>query len=273
MSLTLGEKLKQAREARGISISEVAEQTRISPLYIESIENDNYKPLPGGIFNKGFVKSYAKFVGIDDQEALQDYSRLMSSQGETNIDENKSFRPEVLTDDQARSTSLPTLIIAVIILGLLAGGVYFGINYLNSSNQQTASNNANKNTNANATTANTNATPAPTPVAAVSELKVELKAVGGSISVSHNVDGKNDSKLVTPDAPLALTGQNSIRISYYRGFTPDKVQLTLNGKQIAAPAPPAKGNIAFEITKENAAQILQSGAIPTAQPSASPATR
>lgn len=272
MSLTLGEKLKQAREARGISISEVAEQTRISPLYLESIEKDDYKPLPGGIFNKGFVKSYAKFVGIDDQEALQDYSRLMSSQGEPTVEENKSFRPEVLTDDQARSTSLPTLIVAVIILGLLAGGVYFGINYLNSSNQQTA-NNTNKNTNANAATANTNATPTPTPVAAVSELKVELKAVGGSISVSHNVDGKNDSKLVAPDAPLALTGQNSIRISYYRGFTPDKVQLTLNGKQIAAPAPPAKGNIAFEITKENAAQILQSGAIPAAQPTASPAAR
>ncbi len=40
MSLTLGEKLRQAREARGINLSEVAEQTRISPLYIESIEND-----------------------------------------------------------------------------------------------------------------------------------------------------------------------------------------------------------------------------------------
>ena len=67
-----------AREARGISISEVAEQTRIAPMYIECIENDNYKPLPGGIFNKGFVKSYARFIGLDEQEALQDYSRLIA---------------------------------------------------------------------------------------------------------------------------------------------------------------------------------------------------
>ena len=72
MSLTLGEKLRQAREERGISISEVAEQTRISAHYLESIENDDYRPLPGGIFNKGFVKSYAKFIEIDEQEALQD---------------------------------------------------------------------------------------------------------------------------------------------------------------------------------------------------------
>ena len=53
MSLTLGEKLRQAREERGISISEVAEQTRISRQYLECIENNDYKILPGGIFNKG----------------------------------------------------------------------------------------------------------------------------------------------------------------------------------------------------------------------------
>ena len=52
MAETLGEKLRAAREEKGISISEVAEQTRIAPMYIECIENDNYKPLPGGIFNK-----------------------------------------------------------------------------------------------------------------------------------------------------------------------------------------------------------------------------
>lgn len=271
MSLTLGEKLKQAREARGISISEVAEQTRISPLYIESIENDNYKPLPGGIFNKGFVKSYAKFVGVDDQEALQDYSRLMSSQGETAEEETKSFRPEVLTDDQARSNSLPTLIIAVVILGLLAAGVYFGINYLNNSSHTTTGNTANANRPAD-NSANTNTAPTPTPVPVVSELKLEIKMASDKVSVNNAIDGgKFTSKVVTPDAPLTLTAQQSIKISYYKSYTPE---IFLNGKKIANPAAPAKGsNIAFEITKENAAQILQSGAILAAQPSATPAAR
>jgi hypothetical protein len=79
MTLTLGEKLRQAREERGFTVSEVSEQTRISPLYLESIEHDDYSNLPGGIFNKGFVKSYAKFVGINEQEALLDYSRLIAA--------------------------------------------------------------------------------------------------------------------------------------------------------------------------------------------------
>ncbi len=78
MPETLGEKLRAAREERGVSVSEVAEQTRIAPMYIECIENDNYKPLPGGIFNKGFVKSYARFIGYDEQQALQEYSRLVT---------------------------------------------------------------------------------------------------------------------------------------------------------------------------------------------------
>ena len=80
MPESLGEKLRQAREERSISISEVAEQTRISALYLEAIENDDYRTLPGGIFNKGFVKSFAKYVGIDEQEALQDYARLSEIQ-------------------------------------------------------------------------------------------------------------------------------------------------------------------------------------------------
>jgi len=79
MSLSLGEKLRQAREERGISVSEVAEQTRISPLYIKAIENDDYKPLPGGIFNKGFVRSYARYVGFDEEEALRDYAELIGA--------------------------------------------------------------------------------------------------------------------------------------------------------------------------------------------------
>ena len=94
MAQTLGEKLRQAREARDITISEVAEQTRISPLYIESIENDDYRILPGGIFNKGFVKSFAKYVGVDEQEALQDYSRIISEQqGSQTEEETENISP------------------------------------------------------------------------------------------------------------------------------------------------------------------------------------
>lgn len=270
MSLTLGEKLRQAREARGISISEVAEQTRISALYLEAIENNDYRTLPGGIFNKGFVKSFAKFVGVDEQEALQDYSRLLVEQGNAeSADDPKTYRPQVLTDDQSRSSMIPTLIFAVIILGLLTGGVLWGLNYYQNSQNPAVTNSGNTNQTANGATntnTNVNANPTPAPAVAVNEINVELRT-SETVAVNYTNDGKKTYKNVEPSEPLAIKAQQSAKVSYYRGFA-DKVQLTVNGRQIAPPQAAAKRAVVeFEITKDNIAQIMQSGTItPTAAP-------
>jgi hypothetical protein len=69
-------------------------------------------------------------------------------------------------------------------------------------------------------------------------------------------------KDATTTAPVSVTAKNSAKFRYYRGFTPDKIELTVNGKKITAPNPPAKGlGIEFEITKQNINEILQSGAV------------
>lgn len=272
MSETLGEKLRQAREERGITISEVAEQTRISPHYLELIELDDYRTLPGGIFNKGFVKSYAKYVGIDEVEALQDYSKIISTQtGEPN-DEPKTYRPEVLTDDRSSSSFLPTLLFAAIILGLMTLGILALVNYLQSEPSSATSANTNQaNANAiNSSVAAVNAEPTPA-LPSTNEIKLEIKPTAEAVSVTSTIDGKKADELVKPDAPKTYIGLQSVKIGYYKGFA-DKVQLTLNGKQIAAPPAPAKGNsVIFEINKNNIAQTLQSGQIQPAAATAPPA--
>jgi cytoskeleton protein RodZ len=272
MSLTLGEKIKQAREARGITISEVAEQTRISGLYLESIENNDYRGLPGGIFNKGFVKSYAKYVGLDEQEALKDYANLIAEQGETNIEETKTYRPEVLTDDRNGSSSLPTIIFAVIILGLLAWGAFALVNYLRENQNSAATNTAaNSNKAGNSNSNSSSASPTPQPMPASNEIKVEFKALTEKINVKSTIDGKESTADVLPGTPATYTGQQSVRLRYYRGFTADKIQLTINGKVIAAPAAPANPKmqgIEFEINKDNIQQIWQSGTINLETPAA-----
>lgn len=258
MSLTLGEKLRQAREERGLSISEVAEQTRISPLYLESIENNDYKILPGGIFNKGFVKSYAKHVGINEQEALQDYTALMSQQGTDITEESKTYRPEVLTDERSRLGLFPTLIFSVIILGLIIWGVMAFLKYYPISTNSPLGGNTNT---ANSTNTNSAPTPTPTPPPVPSEIKVDFKSISDRINVTYWIDGKMLSKNVEPNETLSLTAPQSIKLSYYRGFAADKIQLAVNGKQITAPTPPAKGNVIIEINKSNISQILQSGSL------------
>lgn len=274
MSLTLGEKIRQAREAKGASISEVAEQTRISALYLESIENNDYRGLPGGIFNKGFVKSYAKYVGLNEQDALQDYTRLIADQGETNVEETKTYRPEVLTDDRSGGSMIPTVIFAVIILGLLSWAAFAIVGYLREQQNQPVATNSISNSNTKTANSASNSGNSNTPAAnsapqtmpTTNEIKVEFKAMSEPVSLEATIDGKKSSTNVTIDTPQIFTAQNAVRLRYYRGFA-DKVQISINGKQITPPAAPPKGNgIEYEINKENLSQIWQSGAITLGTP-------
>ncbi len=69
-----GDKLRREREMRGITLDEIAESTKISRRHLESLEKEDFDSLPGGIFNKGFVRAYARFLGIDEDQAVADYA-------------------------------------------------------------------------------------------------------------------------------------------------------------------------------------------------------
>ncbi len=269
MSQTLGEKLRQAREERGISLTEVAEQTRISPQYIESIERDDYKPLPGGIFNKGFVKSFAKYVGVDENEALADYLNIIAEKEGQADEDLKTYKPEVLTDDYSSRSMIPTILGAVIILGLMTAGILYFLNYRNESPEPTQV--ANTNTSANSSNSNT-AAPITNSgsVPEMATLKVEFKALSEPISLSANSDGKLSSNVVTAGSTSLFEPKESLKLSYSKSLA-NFVQLTINGKAIKTPAQPLvprRNSIEFEITKTNLAQIWESGAITGEVPAA-----
>ncbi|MBC7901113.1 MAG: helix-turn-helix domain-containing protein [Saprospiraceae bacterium] len=263
MSSTLGEKLRQAREERGISISEVSEQTRISSLYLAAIENDNYKTLPGGIFNKGFVKSYAKFIGFDEQEALQDYSQLVTEMEGTEDDHLKTYRPEVLTDDRSGPSILPTAIFAGVMLTLMTVGILFLVRYIQNRPSETpAVSNTSLNSNVNAP-ANSSAVQTSSSVPAIETIKVEFRTSGEPVSVSAVNDGKVSSILVTPDKPAIFEPKQLLRLKYSKSLA-QAAQLMINGKPItlpAAPENPKRAAIEFDIHGDNLARIWQEGAI------------
>jgi transcriptional regulator with XRE-family HTH domain len=70
---TLGEELKRLREERGITLSDIAESTRIGTRFLKAIEEGNFSTLPGGIFTRSFIRAYAKKVGMDEDEAVTLY--------------------------------------------------------------------------------------------------------------------------------------------------------------------------------------------------------
>jgi cytoskeletal protein RodZ len=131
MSDTIGEKLRLAREARGIALRDISEQTRISIRYLEAIETDDYRRLPGGIFNRSFIRAYAKFIGYDEHQALEDYARTLRERGETDDEGSKSHQSLVYTDDGGGSSrsSVKTLILAILILAALSLAVWGGLEF------------------------------------------------------------------------------------------------------------------------------------------------
>jgi cytoskeleton protein RodZ len=88
---SFGERLRREREMRGISLDEIAAATKISARNLRALEDEKFKQLPGGIFNKGFVRAYAKFLGIDQEQIVAEYE---AASQETEVAREQKLKDE-----------------------------------------------------------------------------------------------------------------------------------------------------------------------------------
>ncbi|MFQ5878234.1 MAG: helix-turn-helix domain-containing protein, partial [Acidobacteriota bacterium] len=70
---SFGETLRRERELREISLREISDATKISMRYLEALEQDRFDILPGGLFNKGFIRAYAAYIGVDGEAMVNCY--------------------------------------------------------------------------------------------------------------------------------------------------------------------------------------------------------
>src|SRR5208337_5598993 len=70
---SFGEKLKSEREKRKITLEQISSSTKIGTRMLQALEEDRFNQLPGGIFNKGFVRAYSRCVGLDEDQTVADY--------------------------------------------------------------------------------------------------------------------------------------------------------------------------------------------------------
>lgn len=73
MVASFGERLKKEREKRGMTLEDVSGVTKISVRNLRALEQEKFETMPGGIFNRGFVRAYAKHLGLDDDQVVADY--------------------------------------------------------------------------------------------------------------------------------------------------------------------------------------------------------
>jgi cytoskeletal protein RodZ len=86
-----GNKFRKAREKKELSLDDVSNVTKISSRMLQAIEEERFDLLPGGVFNKGFIRAYAKHLGLNDEEAVTDY---LASLRQAQIDAHEVWQPE-----------------------------------------------------------------------------------------------------------------------------------------------------------------------------------
>jgi transcriptional regulator with XRE-family HTH domain len=88
-----GERLKRERELRGVSRDEICTATRISTRFLEALENEQWGTLPGGIFNRGFVRAVARFLGLDEDDMLAEYDSAMNGEQGPQMESSVNLSP------------------------------------------------------------------------------------------------------------------------------------------------------------------------------------
>ena len=114
-----GERLKRERELREVTLEEITSATRISGRFLQALENEDWEKLPGGVFNRGFVRSVARYLGLDEEVIIGEYDLAHGPQV-----------PPAGEHPEERIPSPPRWLPAAVVLGalaLLAGLIVGGI--------------------------------------------------------------------------------------------------------------------------------------------------
>lgn len=93
----------QTIQKKRISLEEIAEQTKISPLFLAAIEREEFGKLPGGIFDRSYIRQYASAAGLDENEILQRYHEFQAEKEFRAAEKNGS------PSQQRRTSSLRSL--------------------------------------------------------------------------------------------------------------------------------------------------------------------
>jgi cytoskeleton protein RodZ len=126
----LGAQLKQAREQRGVGLDEIAQTTKIGTRFLRALEADHYDQLPGGIFNKGFIRAYARAVGLDEEKAVAEYVAAtepgpVKSESSAQV---QSRPVELRAEAESPGADLPwgvfAIVLVLVALGLAGWGFY-----------------------------------------------------------------------------------------------------------------------------------------------------
>lgn len=109
---SIGEFFKQVRETKGLTVDEVASKTRIRSDFVKALEDGNFAKLPDQVFARGFVRSYARSLGLDEEDAIH---RFIQSAGAfyEKQDERERLRVRQAEEERKRQANRKAVAVAI----------------------------------------------------------------------------------------------------------------------------------------------------------------
>lgn len=127
---SFGAKLKREREKKGVTLDDISLSTKIGTRLLRALEDEHFDQLPGGIFNKGFVRAYARHLGLDEDQTIADY---LAASGD--VPPARNLEPQIADALEARAEEAPNGVaqipwgyLAVALLLIALGFAVWGFN-------------------------------------------------------------------------------------------------------------------------------------------------
>jgi cytoskeletal protein RodZ len=119
-----GERLRRARDSRGVSLRQVANITRITVRALEAVERNDLSRLPGGIFTRSFVRAYAAEVGLDPEGTLREFLAQCPEEGTAIPTSEPSTIDGIGRESWVERAPVRQLVVGILLLALAGAAVY-----------------------------------------------------------------------------------------------------------------------------------------------------
>jgi cytoskeletal protein RodZ len=103
----LGQMLREARERRGVTLTDAQQATKIRLMFLQALENENYGVLPPPFYIRGFIKTYAAYLGLDSRAMVQLFDEMLENETLSRMSEQRLVQPSA--DSGGRGSLYPTI--------------------------------------------------------------------------------------------------------------------------------------------------------------------
>jgi len=190
-----GERLKRERELREVTLEEITQATRIGSRFLEALENEEWDKLPGGVFNRGFVRSIAHYLGLGEEAFLAEYDLAYGAHADQLAQKHAQKLEDRIPPTPLWIPFALGLVALLLLAAIIVGGIYGWRRFVRHSNPKPAATITTPTANSS-----TIASASPPPTAGPSNAAGSPLQLSISASTMTHVRVQADGALVMDDA-------------------------------------------------------------------------